>query len=271
MIMFFKHASLPGLLLWVGLVLAAGLQPGCTAPQPDGEGQLLETARAAFVGSRFLAAETAYEAYLQEYPTGEARMEAWLRLADISEDIREAPGQAATLLEAALLETGNSPAAAALLHSRAAALRFSRKEYAKAENHCQAILELPQAPADLAAGSFLLLARLDIARHDESRALTRLAGCRDSPLPESETARCTLAQAELLTRLERPGEAEPLLQMLFAAAQIAPALRAQAGFSLGQIYEARNDKMRAKKLYESLRPLHPNPAVVDKRLEYLQN
>ncbi|MHC1791080.1 hypothetical protein [Solidesulfovibrio sp.] len=269
--MFVKNAFQSGLLLWVGLVFLAALQPGCSAPQPEAEDRLLESAREAFVGSRFLAAETAYEAYLQHYPTGGARLEAWLRLADISADIRESPGQAATLLEAALLETDISPAAAARLRNRAASWRFSRKEYAKAEQHGQAVLDLPEVPPDLIADSFLLLARLDIARHDESRALARYAACRDSRLPGSEAARCTLAQAELLLRLERPTEAEPLLQTLFDAAQLAPALRAQAGFSLGQIIEAQNDKIRAKALYESLRPLHPNPAVVDKRLEYLHN
>ena len=72
-------------------------------------------------------------------------------------------------------------------------------------------------------------------------------------------------------RLERVNDAEPLLQELVAAASLAPALRAQAGFALGQIKEASGDKAAAREVYKAVRPLHPNPLVVDKRLELLDN
>jgi len=257
--------------LCVGLVCLLAGQTGCSGPQPDAQGQLLESARAAFLDGQFLQAETAYQSYLQAYPQGVARLEAWQRLIDVSQDARGATGQAANLAEAALLEFGGEPGVAAELHVRAARLRFGRKEYAKAAAHCRVVLDNPASPDNLFLECQLLAARIDLVLGDAPKALARYAACRQSRLSQSDKARCALAQAELLGRYGRGSEAEPILQDVFTAEDIAPALRAQAGFDLGQIYEARNDKARAKALYQAVRPLHPNPMVVDKRLDCLQN
>jgi len=257
--------------------LAAGLaclltgQAGCSGPQPDREGRLLESARRALLDGRFLQAQTAYQSYLQTYPQGSARLEAWQRLVDISEDARSATGQAASLAEAALLEFGGDTQTAAALHVRAAQLRFERKEYAKAVNHCCVVLDNTGAPDNSLLECFLLAARSEIALGQGEKALARYAACGQSRLSASDKARCALAQAELLSRSQRDSEVEPLLQAVFQAAAIDPVLRAQAGFDLGLLYEARNDKAAAKAVYEAVRPLHPNPMVVDKRLDSLQN
>ncbi|KHK03021.1 hypothetical protein [Desulfovibrio sp. TomC] len=244
---------------------------GCGAPAPDSEAQILETARRAFLDSQFLRAETAYQAYLQSFPQGTSRLEAWKRLADIDLDVRESPDKAAALLEAAVLEYAAQPAIAADLLTTAAELRFSRKDYPKALVLCQAVLDMPNAPQAKVLACYLLAARIDLAQHNDKEALGRYDACRKTFLPQDSTAQCALAQAELLGRLERPAQAESLLQTVFQTATIAPALRAQAGFALGQLYEGRQDKAAARTVYEAVRPLHPNPLVVDKRLESLQN
>lgn len=259
------------LFLCAGLACLLTVQAGCGGPEPDIAGRQLETARAAFLDGRFLEAEAAYQAYLQAYPLGDDRLEAWQRLIDINQDVRNAVGQAATLAETALLEFGDDPAATAALAAQAARLRFDRRQYAKAAALCQLVLDSPAAPDAPLLECALLTARSDLARHDEARALTRYAACREGRLPASDKARCALAQAELLGVLGREAEAEHLLLDIFQAAGIDPALRAQAGFALGQLYEARNDPIRARAVYRATRPLHPNPMVVDKRLGYLQN
>jgi hypothetical protein len=232
---------------------------------------LLETARRAFLDSQYLRAEAAYEHYLQAYPDGRDRLEAWRRLADIALDFRESPDKAAGLLEAAVLEFGNDPATTADLLATAASLRFARKEYGRAAAQCRTVTELSGAPADKQLDCHLLLARVELAGRNEQQAFARYETCRQSGLPQADAARCTLTQAELLLRLERLHEAEPLLQAVFGAASLSPALRAQAGFALGQIYEAGQDKNAARNIYQAVKPLHPNPLVVDKRLEYLGN
>jgi hypothetical protein len=267
----FDFRRIASLLLFACLIGLLAVQAGCSGPTPDAEARVLETARRAFLDSQFLRAETAYEFYLQAYPQGSARLEAWKRLADIGLEVRESADKAATLLEAAVLEFAADPVVAADLLTTAAGLRFARKDYPRAAAHCRAVLDMGHAPAGNVLDCYLLSARLDQVQHNESKALTRYEACRQAALPASDAARCTLAQAELLTRLERPAEAEPLLQAVFAAAAIAPALRAQAGFALGQLFEARKDTAAARAIYQAVRPLHPNPLVVDKRLSFLQN
>jgi hypothetical protein len=253
----------------LGLLLVA--QAGCDGPREDGAARLLETARRAFLDSQYLRAEAAYEHYLQAYPAGQDRLEAWRRLADIALDFREAPDKAAVLLEAAVLEFAGDPATVADLSSTAASLRFDRKEYSRAAADCRAVVDLPGAPDEARLDCHLLLARTELAQRNEAQAFARYQACRQSDLSLAAKARCALAQAELLLRLERPADAEPLLQEIFAGATLSPALRAQAGFALGQLKEASGDKAAARALYKAARPLHPNPMVVDKRLELLDN
>ena len=133
------------------------------------------------------------------------------------------------------------------------------------------MVDLSGAPDQRRLDCQLLLGRLELAQRNDAQAIARYEACRQSDLPRTESARCTLAQAELLLRLERYADAEPLLQELFAAASLAPALRAQAGFALGQLKEAAGDKAAAREIFKAVRPLHPNPLVVDKRLELLDN
>ncbi|BAH73496.1 tetratricopeptide repeat protein [Solidesulfovibrio magneticus] len=253
----------------LGLLL--GAQAGCDGPREDGSARLLETARRAFLDSQYLRAETAYEHYLQAYPTGADRLEAWRRLADIALDFRESPDKAATLLEAAVLEFAGDPATTADLLTTAASLRFDRKAYARAAADCRGVVDLAGASDQRRLDCHLLLGRLELAQRNDAQALARYEACRQSDLPRTESARCALAQAELLLRLERFKEAEPLLHEIFATANSAPALRAQAGFALGQLKEASSDKAAAREIYKATRPLHPNPLVVDKRLELLDN
>lgn len=253
----------------LGLLL--GAQAGCDGPREDGQARLLETARRAFLDSQYLQAETAYERYLQAYPAGPDRLEAWRRLADIALDFRESPDKAATLLEAAVLEFAGDPATKADLLATAAGLRFDRKAYARAAADCRGVVDLAGASDQRRLDCHLLLGRLELAQRNEAQAIARYEACRQSDLPRTESARCALAQAELLLRLERGSEAEPLLQEIFATASLAPALRAQAGFALGQLKETSGDKAAAREVYKAARPLHPNPLVVDKRLELLDN
>lgn len=232
---------------------------------------MLETARRAYLDSHYQRAEQAYEHYLQAFPAGADRLEAWKRLADIALDFRESPEKAATLLESAALEYPDQPGERAALLAPAAALRLARREYARAGADCREIVDLAGAADQNRLECHLLLARIELARRDEGQAMARYAACRQSALSPEAKARCTQALAELLLALDRPGEAEPLLQEIFRTASLAPALRAQAGFTLGQLREAAGDKTGARDILAAVRPLHPNPLVVDNRLEALSH
>lgn len=86
--------------------------------------------------------------------------------------------------------------------------------------------------------------------------MERYAACRQRSLP-SRQGPLHPGLAELLLAWTWPGEAEPLLQEIFRTASLAPALRAQAGFTLGQLREAAGDKAGAWEVVCRQRPLHP--------------
>lgn len=247
-------------------LLLAGLA-GCSGRKADPEAGVLESARRAYLDGRYLTAEDGYQFYLQAYPRGAQRLEAWQRLADISQDGRESVSEAASLLEAALLEFAADPKAAVELLSRAADLRLRLRHYDKAAVHVEALLALPGLQPARRVEASLQLGRLRVLVKDEDGALAVYAACRAAALPDS--ARCALSQGELLLRRDRVGEAESILQAVYTGAGNDPALRAQAGFDLGQLLEARNDKAGAKTLYAAVRDMHPNPLAVQKRLEAL--
>jgi tetratricopeptide (TPR) repeat protein len=244
---------------------------GCQGSAADPEADVLETARKAFLAGQYLKAEDTYQYYLEMFPQGHFRLEAWQRLADVCQDGRDAPADAATLLEAALLEFGADPSTASDLLLRAAQLRQRSKQTDLAAKHYQALLELPDIPSSRRFNAFLQLAQLLMTVNDFSAAQILLEKCVHGGLSSEDSASCAFLQAELLIRLDKTREAEPILREVFANPENPPALRAQAGFSLGQLYEARMDKDAANSLYTQVLPIHPNPLVVKKRLEYLHN
>lgn len=246
------------------------LGQACCQPIPtDPEAEVLETARQAFLSGQFIKAEDTYQYYLQMYPSGRFRLEAWQRLADISQDGREATREAAMLLDAALLEFGADPDIAPDLLSRLAQLRLRRKEYDLASATYRNILEFPGISDKKRLDAYLQLAHVRRLTNDIPAALSVLNSCRQSGLSASETAYCAYMQAEILVGLDKGQEAESILQEIFSSTQNAAALRGQAGFSLGLIAEAKKEKALAKERYESVLSLHPNPLVVKKRLEFL--
>ena len=47
--------------------------------------------------------------------------------------------------------------------------------------------------------------------------------------------------------------------------------RATAGFALGEEAETRHDRNAAQTWYAAVREIYPNPAVIEKKLEYLRH
>lgn len=245
-------------------------QAACHDPAQSPEKDLLDTARQAFLDGRYSEAEKAYQGYLQEFPQGTSRLEAWQRLADISQDVRDSPQKAAVLLESALLAFGQDPAVASQLALRAAGLYLVRKEYAKASRLYLFVIELPDVAASSLVRASLDLARTRLLAGDQAGALAAYDSCRDRLSEADFRARCALGKAQLLVRLGNAQEAEPILQGIFADAGLPAALRGEAGFTLGQISESRHDKDAAKDYYSRVRDSYPNPLVVEQKLKYLQ-
>lgn len=258
-------------LLWpVGLALLLLGQACGPGPASDPESALVRSARQAFLNGQYLAAESDYERYLQDYRNGRFRLEAWHRLADIANEARESPESAADLLETAILEFSGDSGVSADLLSRAALLRAQLAQHERAASHLRALLSLPGISEEKRLDATLLLAQIRLKTGDGADAVAVLESCRHGAFADAGRAACALQLAQTLLRTGRAGEAEPLLHDLVANVKNPPALRARAGLELGDILEARKEKVAARALYKTVLDLHPNPLVVKKRLEYLE-
>mgnify|MGYP001320386770 CR=1 FL=1 len=245
-------------------------QTGCRHASLEPQDLVLETARKAFLSGQYSTAEDTYQYYLQMYPRGRFRLEAWQRLADIRQDSRDSPREAALLLETALLEFASEPSVTVDLLFRAAQLRMQSKDYGVATAHYEALRSLASLDSQLRLDAYLQLARLRLLTNDAPGALAILQECRQSRLQLSEQSFCSFRLAEILLSYDRAQEAEPILHDVFDAADTTPALRAQAGFSLGQIYESRKEVDKAREIYKNVLPLHPNSLVIQNRLDFLK-
>jgi len=253
-----------------GLILFFVFQAACHRPVRSPEAELLDTARQAFLDGRYGDAEHDYQTYLEHFPKGAARLEAWLRLADISQDIRVSPRKAALLLETAFLENAGNVATQAGLALRAAGLHLELRDYAKATKLLQGIIDLPGLDAATLALACLELAHTRVLARDTAGALAAYDLCRDRIADAGSRSLCDLSRARLLMQLDRTREAEPILHTLFSDQRIPASVRGEAGFALGQLSESAHDKDAARTYYEHVRTLYPNPLPVAQKLKYLK-
>ena len=254
---------------WLVCLALLCLSPACgPGPEPDPAQLALDRARQAWLAGDYALAEQRYQCYLQDVKTGPDRLEAWKRLADIALDVWNNPANGLTLLEAAMLEAGpDSPEQPSLLR-RAVEAALSANNPAKALELLDVLDWRPLAAEDRV---FVPLRREQAMRrrHDLAGAIAVLEACRRADLPTSATAPCAARLAALHTELGRPESAVPVWQALLDDGTIDATIRAQAGFALAEAAEARNDKATARALYERIRDWHPNPKVVQRKLEYI--
>ena len=192
------------------LLCATGLaclllgQTGCRRASLDPQDAVLETARKAFLSGQYGTAEDTYQYYLQMYPKGRFRLEAWQRLADIRQDSRDSPRDAALLLETALLEFSCEPSVSADLLLRAARFRAQAKDYALACAHYAALLSLSSLGNEERLDAYLQVAHLRLLTNDAPGALAILQECRQSKLKPAEQAFCSFRQAEIFLMGKSP-------------------------------------------------------------------
>jgi len=231
---------------------------------------VLEQGRAAWLASDFDQAQTLYQTYLTRFPQGSDRLEAWKRLGDIALNVKGNPAAAARILESALLEFEARPSLRDDLAADAAKAWLQAGEPARALVHLQGLLEKTSLSIENRVTFSLQYSRALMALHRFSDALHVLEQCRQADVSRAATAPCALSQAALLRELQQADAARLLWNDLFSDTAVPAAVRAQAGFALGEDAEARHDRKAAKEYYEALRNIYPNPAVIDKKLDYLR-
>ncbi|MBN2140022.1 MAG: tetratricopeptide repeat protein [Desulfovibrionaceae bacterium] len=251
------------------LLILSCLCPGC-GPAGRADQRDLAAAREAFGRGFYLEAESAYERYLQQAPQGEGRLEAWNRLLEIALNVKGDQDKALGLLEAMYLEFGNRPDLAWQMLFRLGDLYEQRGDRAKALASWEKCLEVRDAPQDMVVEARIRMARIYRAQGKHDLVVDLLKGCASRSVEGEHRARCLYDLAQTYILAQDWDKAKTTLEGLLEIKAAPEDLRAMAVFLLADYYEYAQDIPRAIELLESVRAGHPNPMVVDSRLEGLR-
>ncbi|WP_300158969.1 hypothetical protein [Solidesulfovibrio sp.] len=252
---------------FAGLALFLCCQAGCRDQAQDAENAALTAARTAFIDGDYLASETGYQNYLQAYPIGKGRLEAWQRLADVNQFARNAPAKAATILETAFLEFGSDPDVGPDIGLRAARIRLALRDYEHASKLLEKLLKREALSSTFRAEAMDVLLQSKIDANDLSGATALLQQAVSLETDASVLAQLHFRLALLYLQLDASDKAEALLRSLYDNPGTPQKLRARAGFFLASILEARRQTDEADRIYASLLGIYPNSLVIEKKIK----
>jgi len=246
------------------------LLTGCAAEGENPEAALLAKARESFLAGEFLTSEGLYQDYLQTYPEGVDRLEAWNRLFDISRNILRDNDKASKIIEAMILDYSFDPQVIPGIYERAADLYLSMKDFERVVGVWNEYLDLPGLkPENVTRAMFeksKALAQLE--RTDE--AVKGYDACAVSARDPEWRSLCLSEKANLFLRLNKPKQAWTVFEQLKDDSGLPDKDRALAAFSLAELMENEGRKKEALALYESILETYPNPNAVKSRIDYLR-
>lgn len=256
----------PSLLI---LVLAASLLSGCDAG-PSEEDRVLEPVRQAYSQGFYMEARQGYERYLQLYPKGTQRLEAWERLLEIALNVEGDLDGAIAHLEAMILEFGDRTDSTWPLMVQLATLHEQRGNVNKALEIWEKGMELATGHQDRMVTVQMSMARLYRIKREYGTALELLTRCEKTAPDEQSRLRCLYEEAQTYSFMQSWGQAKEVLEVIVAAGDQAPEdIRTLSVFLLADVYEQEMDLARAKALFESIKDTYPNPKVIEIRLNNL--
>lgn len=217
--------------------------------------------------------------YLEHNPDDYSRWTAWNIIVDALRN-NEKYEEALSILDDMYYEyVGQSAFEQAIALQKAPMLALLRRYddaisvYTMLENKHDA--SAPDSPYHFSPEQHALiqyrLAQLFIRDHNSMAAEEKLRACiRLDALPLELRIQCAYDLAKLEAAHDKEYEAQERLQKLWAIKDIPRALRAKIGFLLADILERREKKSQARAMFETLRDIYPNKAVIDMRLKLLK-
>lgn len=248
------------------LLLLVFALAGCWDRKPETDRDLA-AAREAYNQGYYLEAENAYERYLQSRQDGRHRMEAWNRLLDISLSVKNDLDRSAALLEAMYLESGADPERGAGLLRQMGEIYERKGERERAlANYEKALANVDHSSA-VAAKIRLDIVHLYRKQGNYDLAIETLKNCvSDSQDPEFRE-QCRYELAQTYGFIKSWELTRQTLEKLLASEGASEDTTIMATLLLADVYEQDRQPQKARELLESIRDIHPNPMVIDARLE----
>jgi tetratricopeptide (TPR) repeat protein len=251
--------------LCVGLLLLVA----CSS-QPDSETLLIHSARTAYITGENLTAEDLYQKYLQNFPHGGYRLEAWNRLYDISVNLRNDKKGAVPLVDAMLLEYASDPQLHAELLKRAAHIHSDLHEYALSARFWEDYIRLPGIDPSTRNDARVQLSKVYVLLKQTEESLRILHECRQDPDPLHFYLECQLESANVLVHVNQYEKAKDVLITLRTQAPVGSVLWSRISFLLADVYEHEHEPGKAREIFESILNTFPNQQVVKTRIQNLK-
>lgn len=240
---------------------------GCGQSDPSGND--LINVREAYTKGFYLEARAGYERYLQLYPQGDFRLEAWNRLLEISLNVSGDLDRAIGLLEAMILEYGTEQETAWKLMNRLGELYELNGEAVKSLEARERSLEFSGGELSKTVPTRLAMALLQRGLREYGLAVDMLKICADNAIDPELRALCLYEEAQTYSFMQSWGQAKEVLEVIVAEKQAEEKIYAQSVFLLGDVYEQELNFGKARELFESIKETYPNPKVIEIRLKNL--
>lgn len=251
------------------LMLAGALLTGCGSSSSD-EDRFLDPIREAYSQGFYMEARQGYERYLQLYPKGQCRLEAWERLLEIALNVAGDLEGSIAHLEAMILEFGDRPDSTWPLMTRLAGLHEQRGNINKALEIWEKGMELATGDTERMLATQLNMARLYRLKREYGAALELLSRCEKTATDPQTRLQCLYEVAQTYSFMQSWGQAKEVLEVIVAAGNEAPEdIHTLSVFLLADVYEQEMNLERARELFESIQDTYPNPKVIEIRLQNL--
>ncbi len=251
----------------LALVLLVAIIASCG--QGQGDGPEIESVREAYTKGFYLEARSGYERYLQLYPAGEFRLEAWERLLEIALNVSGNLDQAINLLEAMILEFGHSSDAVWGLMNRLGELYEQNGQRSQALEAREKSLEFVLDNPEKSVVTRLAMARLYRDQREFGLAVELLKIAAEQATTPQKRAECLYETAQTYSFMQSWGQSKEVLEVIVKEKQAEEKIFSQAVFLLADVFEQEMNFKRARELFESIKNTYPNPKVIEIRLENL--
>jgi tetratricopeptide (TPR) repeat protein len=244
----------------------------CTSPDPGNE--LFSRAETSFSSGLYLQAEKLYEEYLQNFPQGKHRWQAWNTLYGIADMVKSDHEKALVLLEAMRLEYGNDPARFREVTERLADLHAQRGHWDKAADAWRQSLRQEPVDETTRCATILKLARAYKMLGQYEAVLSLLRETIDNSHSKGRIACEALLKYELaqtFTLVENWESARTILEDVIASGDLPAEDKGLATFLLAEVCVNQDQPDKALELLRSIRDSHPNPIAVEAMIRRLEN
>ncbi len=251
------------------LLLAAQLLSGCGQAN-SAEDEVLNPVRQAYAQGFYMEARQGYERYLQLFPKGEHRLEAWERLLEIALNVEGDLDGSIAHLEAMILEFGDRPDSTWPLMTQLASLHEQRGNVNKALEIWEKGMELAGGDPERMVTTQMSMARLYRIKREYGAALELLSRCEKEAPDQDTRLRCLYEEAQTYCFMQSWGQAKEVLEVIVDQGDKVPEdIHTLSVFLLADVYEQEMNLDRARELFESIMDTYPNPKVIEIRLNNL--